>query len=124
MAYKRYPESYKASIIEEVKRGIKPQIQIAKETGIPPETLSRWANNVKKKQRKKIFTEPLFASEKSEKKDYSEMGFEELLDYLPSKENKSFAGHLNKQYRDKGIALRYCLVVLNPALEGGHCAKH
>ena len=124
MAYKRYPESYKASIIEEVKRGIKPQIQIAEETGIPQATLSRWANNVKKKQLKKVFKEPLFASEKSEKKDYSEMGFEELLDCLPSKENKSFAGHLNKQYRDKGIALRYCLVVLNPVLEGGHCVEH
>ncbi|HET8685792.1 MAG TPA: hypothetical protein VFM18_03910 [Methanosarcina sp.] len=42
------------------------------------------------------------------------MDFDNLLDHLPSEENKNYAEYLFKQYRDKGIALRYCLIILDP----------
>lgn len=101
-----YPKSFKDSIIKEIKRGIKSQCQISEETGIPKTTLSRWKNNSKENRYKKVFVEH------SERKNYSEMGFDELLNHLPSKENKDFATYLNRQYKDKGIALRYCLIIL------------
>lgn len=110
MSYKHYPDNIKSAIIAEVKEGLKPQVKIAEETGIPQATLSRWANSVKVKQQKK-FKNPIFTPKK---KDYSEMEFSELLAYLPSKENKNYAEYLNEQYKDKGIALRYCLVILKP----------
>jgi transposase-like protein len=102
-----YPKSFKDSIIREIKRGIKSQRQISEETGIPATTLSRWKNNTKENRYKKAFVAP-------SEKDYSEMRFDELLNHLPSKENKDFATYLNRQYKDKGIALRYCLIILKP----------
>lgn len=109
MSYKHYSKDFKASIIEEIKKGVKTQLQISEETGIPQATLSRWANNVKIKQQKK-FKKTLFAPKK---KDYFEMNFEELLEALPSDYHKNYAMRLHQQYKDKGIALRYCYISLN-----------
>ena len=113
MSYQHYSDFFKASVISEARKRLIPQKQIAQQFGIPEATLSRWMNN---RKQQKAFVEPLF-TKKPEKKQYSEMSFDELLNHLPSRENKSFASYLHEQYMDKGIALRYCLVVLNPSTE-------